>query len=85
MSNSEFESEIFFNWIDDMQFRTKLSLLVRNAKDKRTESQEELSKWINVSQTKIKQIENGTCVDFNAINNYLNYFGKPLFDDKITF
>jgi len=85
MSNSEFESEIFFNWIDDMQFRTKLSLLVRNAKDKRTESQEELSKWINVSQTKIKQIENGTCVDFNAINNYLNYFGESLTDDKITF
>ena len=85
MKLNKLETELLFNWIDDIQFRTKLSILVRNAKDKRIESQEELSKWINVSQTKIKQIEKGTCVDFNAINNYINYFGEPLLDDKITF
>lgn len=76
MNNNEFESELFFNWIDDLEFKTQLTICVKNARDKRksSETQNEVSKWIGVPLTKIKQIENGTCVDFNAINNYINYF-----------
>ena len=34
----------------------------------------------NADALKIKEIEKGTCKDFNAINNYLNYFSEPIFE-----
>jgi DNA-binding XRE family transcriptional regulator len=70
------ENELYFNWIDDEELKTQLTNKVRNSKLKRKETQVEVEKWLGVNQTKIKQIEKGTCVDFNAINNYINYFGE---------
>ena len=69
-----------FSFIDDISFRNKLSKMVDEAKSNRMETQKEVSDWTGISLTKIKQIENGTCVDFNAINNYLNYLGAVLKD-----
>ena len=73
MKSQEFESELYFNWIDDLEFKTELTNKVKLIKSSRFESQKEISKWTDIPLTKIKQIENGTCVDFNAINNYINY------------
>ena len=69
----ELETELYFNWIDDLEFKTELTNKVKLIKSRRLESQKEISKWTNIPLTKIKQIENGSCVDFNAINNYINY------------
>ena len=69
----ELKNELFFNWIDDLEFRTQLTNNVKEAKSNRTETQKEVSQMINSPLTKIKEIEKGTCKDFNAINNYINY------------
>jgi predicted XRE-type DNA-binding protein len=76
---TQLENQLYFNWIDDRELKTQLSIKVTNAKNKRTESQKEVSKTLEISLTKIKEIEKGTCKDFNAINNYLNYFSESLF------
>lgn len=76
---TQLENQTFFNWIDDRELKTQLSIKVTNAKNKRAESQKEVSKTLEISLTKIKEIEKGTCKDFNAINNYLNYFSESLF------
>lgn len=73
------ESQLFFSFIDDIELRSRLTFLVKEARFKRNETQNEISKWIKVSLTKIKEIEKGTCKDFNAINNYLNYFGECMY------
>ena len=67
------EYNTFFPWLDDTELRTQLIENVLRAKERRTETQKEVSKWVNISLTKIKEIENGSCKDFNAINNYINY------------
>lgn len=72
------KTQLYFNWIDNIEFKTQLTYCVKNAKEKRKESQSLLSKKLAISLTKIKEIEKGTCVDFNAINNYINYFGESL-------
>ena len=63
----------WFSWLDDIELKNQLIENVLRAKERRTETQKEVSKWVNVSLTKIKEIENGSCKDFNAINNYINY------------
>lgn len=78
ISNDALESQLYFNWIDDIKLRTQLTNNVKSSKIKRQESQLEVSKWVNISLTKIKEIEKGVCKDFNAINNYCNYFGEYL-------
>lgn len=78
MRIKKFDYELQFNWIDDSEFRNKLSGRVMVCKQKRKESQKEISKYLNIPLTKIKQIENGSSKDFNAINNYINYFNEPI-------
>ena len=73
MDTQEPETELYFNWIDELELRTRLTEKVKLIKSRRLESQKEISKWTDIPLTKIKQIENGSCVDFNAINNYINY------------
>ena len=63
----------WFNWLDDTELKNQLIENVLRSKERRTETQKEVSKWVNISLTKVKEIENGTCKDFNAINNYINY------------
>ena len=70
------EPQLFYNFIDDMELRSRLTFLIKEIKISRKETQSEISKWTGISLTKVKEIENGSCKDFNAINNYINYFGK---------
>ena len=74
----ELESQLYFNWIDDLELKNQLTIRVKAAKDKRTKSQDYISKILNISLTKIKEIENGSCKDINAINNYINFMGENL-------
>lgn len=78
MKTYKFKNQLFFTWIDDLEFKTQLTNCVKKAKERREETQLEVSNILNISLTKIKEIENGTCKDFNAINNYINYFGESL-------
>jgi hypothetical protein len=73
MKLKELKSELYFDWIDDLKFKTEITQKVKYCKSIRFESQKEVSKWTKIPLTKIKQIENGSCKDFNAINNYINY------------
>ena len=72
------ENELFFKSIDCIQFRNELTTRVINAKAKRKISQQRLSDILEISLTKVKQIENGSCVDINAIINYINFLGENL-------
>lgn len=72
------ENQLYFNWIDDRELKTQLTSNTKLAKDKRSETQKEVSEILDISLTKIKEIEKGICKDFNAINNYLNYFGEGI-------
>ena len=76
------ESELFFKWLSDIRLRNELDLCVRLSKKRRKESltQHDVANILNISLTKIKQIENGTCVDFNSINNYINFFKFGILD-----
>jgi len=71
----QFKNELFYKWIDDIELRFKLSQCVREANVRRKESytQKEITEIVKIPLTKVKQIENGTCKDFNAINNYINF------------
>ena len=79
MKREEFESELLFEWIDDLELRTKLSNSVKCIKNTRKERQKDISDSTGIPLTKVKQIENGSCKDFNAINNYINYSYKPFY------
>ena len=68
----------FYTWIDDVELRNQLAFKVISCRNNRKETQKEISKWVGISLTKIKEVENGNCKDFNAINNYINYLGEPL-------
>lgn len=74
----ELESQLFFDWIDDLELRNQLTIRVTSAKGKRIYTQKWLSGVLNISETKIKEIEKGTCKDFNAINNYINFLGENM-------
>jgi hypothetical protein len=76
MKDKKIKNELFFNWIDDECFRNELSEIINEIKNNRKENQSEISKFTEIPLTKIKQIENGTCVDFNAIINYVNYLSS---------
>ena len=72
------KSQPFSTLITDERLRNRLWYLVTKSKERRRESQQEVSRTLQISKTKIKEIEKGTCKDFNAINNYINYFGCEL-------
>ena len=78
------ESELFFKWLSDIRLRNELDLCVRLSKKRRKESltQHDVADILNISLTKIKQIENGTCVEFNSINNYKNFFKFSILDQN---
>jgi len=78
------ESELFFTWLSDIKLRNELDLCVRLSKKRRKEflTQHDVADILNISLTKIKQIENGTCVDFNSINNYINFFKFGILDQN---
>ena len=78
MNNQGLESKPFSQLITDERLRIRISYLVGLAKEKRKETQKEVSKWTGISLTKIKEIEKGTCKDFNSVNDYINYFGISL-------
>jgi predicted XRE-type DNA-binding protein len=78
------KNELYFKYIDDLKLKTQLTVNILNAKQKRNETQKEVSGILRISLTKIKEIEKGTCKDFNAINNYLNYFQEPIFCHNIN-
>lgn len=73
------KTQLFFEWIDDLELKTKLTEKVITAKENRFETQKKISIMISVSLTKIKEIEKGTCKDFNAINKYLNYLNETFY------
>ena len=73
------KNQLFFNWIDDLELKNQLTHTVKASKSKRTtETQKEISETLEISLTKIKEIEKGICKDFNAINNYINYFSESI-------
>jgi predicted XRE-type DNA-binding protein len=76
----ELKSQLNFKWIKCIELKSQLTTLVNKAKLKRGMSQREVSDIIGVSQTKIKEIENGTCKDINAILGYLDFLSCPLFE-----
>ena len=80
MKSKKFENELFFQWIDNLEFRNKLSELVIEAKTRRknSETQKQVAFVLDIPLTKIKQIENGTSKDINAIVNYLAFQGVKL-------
>ena len=80
MKDKKFENELFFEWIDNLEFKTKLSELVIEAKTRRknSETQKQIAFVLDIPLTKIKQIENGTSKDINAIVNYLAFQGIKL-------
>ena len=78
MNTKQSENQLFFNWIDDLELKTQLTNHVIRAKNKRKGTQKDISKELNISLTKFKEIENGKCKDFNAINNYINYYQEPM-------
>ena len=78
MDNKKLENELFYKWIDNQKFKSELTNKVKICKAKRFETQSQLAELLHISLTKIKQIENGRCKDFNAILAYINYFGYTL-------
>lgn len=76
----ELESELFYPFISSLGFRSELTEVVKLSTQRRKDSftQKELSKIIGIPLTKIKQIENGSCKDFNSIHNYICFFGYKL-------
>ena len=72
------ENPTNFIFIDDERLRNRLCNIVSKCKENRKETQKEVSCMTGISLTKIKEIESGKCVDFNAINNYVNYMGLSL-------
>ena len=80
MNNKKPKNELFFEWIDNLEFRNKLSELLIEAKTRRknSETQKQVSFVLDIPLTKIKQIENGTSKDINAIVNYLAFQGVKL-------
>ena len=80
MESKKFENELLFSWIDNLEFRNKLSELLIEAKTRRknSETQKQVAYILDIPLTKIKQIENGTSKDINAIVNYLAFQGIKL-------
>ena len=80
MNNKEFGNKLLFTWIDNLEFKTKLSDLLIEAKKRRkkSETQKQVSEMLKIPLTKIKQIENGTSKDINAIVNYIAFQGLKL-------
>lgn len=73
------KNELFFTWLEEDKLRNQLILKVKLARLNRTlETQKEVAEILEISLTKVKEIENGKCKDFNAINNYINYFGESI-------
>ncbi|WP_271407435.1 hypothetical protein [Tenacibaculum soleae] len=80
MKKEESTSQLYFSFLDCERLRSQLTINVKKSVAKRKESQKVVSETLQIALTKIKEIEKGTCKDFNAINNYLNYFSEPIFE-----
>lgn len=80
MENIKLKNELLFEWIDNAEFKNKLTELLIEAKSrrKRNETQKQVSEILEIPLTKIKQIENGTSKDINAIVNYLAFQGLKI-------
>lgn len=83
MNGKSNESELFFSFLNDKRLRTELTEIVKDCKSKRNQTQKNVSEFIGTPFTKIKQVENGTCKDINAINNYIAYMSglTPVYID----
>lgn len=79
MNNKKLTFQPLQSICDDEGLRIHLWNKVLQIKAGRKETQKQIAETLCTSLTKIKEIESGTIKDFNALNNYLNYMGNPLF------
>lgn len=80
MENTKLKNELLFEWVDNAEFKNKLTRLLIEAKSRRkkNETQKQISEILEIPLTKIKQIENGTSKDINAIVDYLAFQGLKI-------
>ena len=73
--NKQFESELFYPTFTTHRLRSELTKNVKIARKirKQNTTQSDLSKITGIPLTKVKQIENGTCKDIDAILCYISY------------
>lgn len=79
IDTQELDSQLFYPMLKNIKLRTRLQKLVIEAREERnktTETQKDVAKWVEISLTKVKEIENGTCKDICAVFHYLGWFGK---------
>ncbi len=74
------ESELFFTKFKTFQLRSELTKQVKEAIKIRKEktTQQDVAETIGIPLTKIKQVENGTCKDIDAILNYIKFLDFKL-------
>ena len=75
MQHIKSTNELYYDFIDSIELRTELTAEVINCKTARKQTQQQIADVTGIALTKIKQIENGSCKDFNAIYNYIGYMG----------
>jgi len=73
--NKEFENELFYDSFKTKKLRSELSKEAKTAIEIRKENttQKDVADTLEIPLTKIKQVENGTCKDIDAILNYIGY------------
>ena len=73
--NKEFESELFYDGFKTKKLRSELSREAKTAISIRKENttQKDVADTLGIALTKVKQIENGTCKDIDAILSYISY------------
>ena len=73
--NKELESELLYNSFKTKKLRSELSREAKTAIEirKANTTQKDVAETIGIALTKIKQVENGTCKDIDAILNYIGY------------
>jgi len=74
------ESELFYPKFKTFQLRSELTKKVKQAIKIRKENttQQDVAETIGIPLTKIKQVENGTCKDIDAILNYIKFLDFKL-------
>lgn len=78
--NKQSESELFYSHIKHERLKSQLSTNAKIALRIRKEqtTQKEVSNILDIPITKIKQIENGTCKDIEAILQYISLMSYKL-------
>jgi len=73
--NKEFESELFYKSFKTKKLRSELSREAKTAIEirKAKTTQKDVSETTGIALTKVKQVENGSCKDIDAILNYISY------------